>query len=163
MANKQLGFWGHIKEALSSLTGFSGVSLNSYAVWGNTYGFGNFNWAADGVLNNEFVFQSAKVYLNKLKVAPIIVSKIVDEKSYRRYKEYRKNNTTQSIVVKTKEYGIKALQELDSHPLIDLLNNPNNYQTATEFRSCVAAYMKLDKGAFILKESPGKDSIRKVP
>jgi len=163
MANKQLGFWGHLKAAVSTLRGFNSSSLYSYNYYGNSFSFGKFSNMVDGVLNNEFVFMAAKVYLNKMKVAPIIVSEVVDEKQYRRYKEYKKNVSDQNCVIKTKEYRTKALQEFQNHPLVDLLDNPNSYQTATEFRACIAAYMKMDIGAFIVKDIPGDDSIRKFP
>lgn len=163
MANKLSVAWGLAKAAVSTLFGYAGQGATGYGFYGNGFTWGQFNSAADGYLNNDFAYIATQVYLKKMKVAPIIISRVKDEKSYRRYKEFSKSVSNQEHVIKTKEYREKALQEIDTHPLIELLENPNSYQTATEFRASIAAYMKIDVGAFILKDVPGEDSIKKFP
>lgn len=81
---------------------------------------------------NKIVYATVNVLVRKLLEPPLIVSKVKSEKSLRRLKTHSlsKGNETGGYNIKQ----AKALDELEEHALIDLLQNPNDYQTEMDLK-----------------------------
>lgn len=157
MANKSVGLIGRVKAAISTL--FNGWTPSAYGYYGTGFDWQK-NWShSTSYLGNGFVYAAVREYLKKARVAPPIISRVRDEKSHIKYKEFIKYPNNQQLRLKALEFQAKAMDELDSHPLIELFKKPNKYQTRSEFIESVLGYIKCDVGAFIIKETPGDDSI----
>lgn len=154
-----MGWWD--KLMVKANTGVNLLNQAVYSFMGNGMVVWNRKdsrtYVEKGYCDNEIVFACVRVYLNKIKVAPFILSKVVSEKNLIAYDQYsRKNNDFLNIKAKT--FKTKALEELDRHPVIDLLNNPNTYQTRNEFVEAAMGYYKLLGETFIYGIGPGDDS-----
>lgn len=79
---------------------------------------------------NKIVYATVNVLTRKLLEAPLIVSKIVDEKSNRKQKSFNFGSGNDSG--KYNVLRAKALEELEEHDLITLLHNPNPYQVGMQ-------------------------------
>lgn len=121
---------------------------------------GAFNWKYNGKTKqltvgyqNKIVYAVVNVLVKKLIEAPIIVSKVTNDKKLMKLKNYnfsRGNHDGKLNLLK-----LKAIEELDSHPLIDLLNEPNNYQTGIELRESFWYNYQLTGDGFIFAEVNG--------
>lgn len=102
----------------------------------------------EGYCSNEHIFSAVRVILNKIKVAPFMVSEIVSSKHATLYDQYsRKSDSTSAI--RAVEYRIKAFRELETHDLKTLLNNPNDYQTRSQFLESLEGYYKTLGETFV--------------
>ena len=71
------------------------------------------------------------------------ISEIKDEKALRSFKNY------DAYDVKAMYLEIKALEQLPSHPILDVINNPNSLQTGSEFRYGWCGFKLITGNAFI--------------
>jgi HK97 family phage portal protein len=120
---------------------------------GMFYGGGAINWGLnywkDGYYDNEVVYQSLRVYLKKAKVAPIMLSKIVDEKQLIKYEQFiasAKNQEHRVIALKTRA---KALNEIEEHSILNLFSTPNTYQTRSELFEAWFGNWKLSGNGYL--------------
>lgn len=99
---------------------------------------------------NKIVYAVVNVLVRKLIEAPLIVSKVVSEKDLARVKSYNfaKGNDTGQYNIRL----LKALEELQDHKMIDLLNNPNEYQTGVELRESFWFNYQLTGDGFLFVE-----------
>jgi len=111
-----------------------------------------------GYSDNEIVYSVLQVLLNKIKTVPAIISEVVDEKAFRKYNGYSVKSADDITRIASNIFKRKALQELGEHPLYDLLERPNEYQTWTEFLEALYGFRKLLGEAFIYGIGPGTDS-----
>jgi len=125
---------------------------------------GTFGWNYKGKqaqlskgYENKIVYAVVNVLVRKLVEAPILVSKVKSEKDLARVKSYNfaKGNDTGQFNIRF----TKALEELDSHPLIDLLNNPNEYQTGIELRESFWFNYELTGDGFLFVERGASDPV----
>lgn len=125
---------------------------------------GSFSWnfkGKNGQLSagykNKIVYATVNVLVRKLIEAPIIVSKVKSQKDVQRLKNFNfrggneagKYNATQ----------LKALDEIEDHELIDLLNKPNDYQTGIEMREAFWFNYKLTGDGFLFVEKNGNKPV----
>lgn len=81
---------------------------------------------------NKIVYACVNVLVRKLLEPPMIVSKVKSEKALRKMHSYQFSRENQHG-----EYNVrqaKALDELEEHALIDLLESPNDYQTTIDLK-----------------------------
>lgn len=112
------------------------------------------NYVEKGYSDNEIVFAIVRVLLSKLTEAPFILSKVVDEKSLKKFKNYQRKGGNGTERAQTLLFGTKALEEIEEHDLLDLLKRPNNYQGQAEFLESAFGYYKLLGETFIYKIAP---------
>lgn len=86
------------------------------------------NTALDGY-SNKVVFAVANVLVTKLLEAPLLVSKVTDAKHANRYMTTKSLNPERLFI--SKQLG---LEEQTEHPLVELLDAPNDYQSGIELR-----------------------------
>lgn len=123
---------------------------------------GVFNWKFNGKTKqltvgyqNKIVYAVVNVLVRKTIEPPVIVSKIISEKNLHRLKGFVFGNHNQDG--KYNVLQVKALDELDEHPLIDLLDEPNNYQTGIELReSFWYNYYLTGDGFLFVEKNDGK-------
>lgn len=109
---------------------------------------------------NDIVYSVMKVLINKQTEAPLLVSKVVDEKSHARYKSFLKADTP-SATVALWQFREKAFEDIDSGgygTMFDLLKNPNEDQTSSEFWENFWLYYNLVGESFIYALTAGSSS-----
>ncbi|QIL41017.1 phage portal protein [Pedobacter sp. HDW13] len=119
------------------------------------------SWFADnkaaylknGYGKNVHVYVAVNVYLRKAKVAPFILSKVKSKKKLVKYDQFMqsKNQEHRLEAARLKD---EALEELESHEIIDLLNKPNDYQTGVEFRESLLGFFKVLGETFVYGIAP---------
>jgi len=110
-----------------------------------------------GYIDNEIVYSVVNVILRKAKVAPIVANRITDKKKYSKYTQYKSYNDDFARVTARVEKR-KALDEVENHELLDLLDKPNNYQSGVEFLEAAFGFRKLLGETFIWGMRIGEDS-----
>lgn len=117
-----------------------------------------FSWKNQGsaAYNNKIVYSAVNILVNKLVEPSILVSRIKNEKSLNKY--YSKSVSNEGRRVEQ----VKALEELQSHPLIDLLERPNSYQTGAELREAFW-YNYIFGDGYLIALTPGEDSRSEMP
>lgn len=126
---------------------------------GFAYNFGRaFTWLnGNGITgyNNKIVYAGLNLKIRKLVEPNVIVSRI---KNARTLKQYYKSDTPNNNRVVLKEL---SLDEVDEHPLIDLLEKPNDFQTGIELMEQFWFNYEFGDGYLIAlndKDGPGPDS-----
>lgn len=140
-ALKQLGYTP-VSAAIQYLTG------GRIFAWDNNKG--------NSAYNNKIVYSAVNILVNKLVEPSILVSQIKNEKSLNKY--YSKSISNEGRRVEQ----VKALQELESHPLIDLLERPNSYHTGIELREAFW-YNYIFGDGYLIALTPGEDSRNEMP
>lgn len=138
MPDKSEGIFTRIKNAILG-TGTQLVGSGSF--WSDgirTYNFAPYavDWGYawnKAYEENEIVYQALRVYLKTVTMPPVLFSKVVNDKSYRKYKSFVKSTENSQHRITAGIEKRKALEELEQHPLIDLFDTPNTYQTGQEF------------------------------
>jgi HK97 family phage portal protein len=159
MSDKSGGFINRVKSAL---TAFGTVWSGSGSFWSDglrTYNFkpNEVNWGYESVnayKENEIVYQSLRVYLKTVTVPPILLSQVVNEKSFTKYKSFSRSTESDQHRLTALTERTKALKELETHPLLDLLNRPNSYQSRSEFIEAAFGTWKLSGFVVIYGASP---------
>ncbi|RAJ28878.1 phage portal protein [Pedobacter cryoconitis] len=158
-----------LKDASQSAVGHAVVDNELFKAFYKYMGAGAVNWfdqtgetyVDKGYSGNEHVFSVMRVYLNKAKIPNYILSKKKDKKAFTRFDQFIRSKDD-SHRIEALRYKALALEELDSHPLLDLLENPNSYQTRTEFIEAAFGFYKLLGETFIYGIAPlsGRDAGR---
>lgn len=118
-------------------------------------------YVTDGY-GNEIVYAIMQVLVNKQTEAPLLVSKIIDEKSYSKFKSFIRDAGDPYARVVTVQHRNKAFEDIESGGYgtdYALLKNPNDYQTSAEFWGVFWLMYNLTGEAFIyvtLKEGTNK-------
>jgi len=111
-------------------------AINPYVMaFGGVFGWMGWNKTAQLQIGyaNKVVYSYANVLVRKMIEVPLIPYQVIDDKAETRMKRF--NFTPDSN--RSGKYDLlemKALREVESHPLIDLLEYPNEYQTGIQLR-----------------------------
>lgn len=149
-----MGFVKYVKEKLVESLGGSMYSasqmFNDVVSW---FGHNKSMYLEKGYMSNVHVFTAVRVYVNKAKIAPYMLSKIKNEKTLVKYEQFisSKDESHRMEALRLKD---QSLEELESHPLLDLLKKPNNYQTESEFREAALGFYKSLGEVFIYGIGP---------
>lgn len=143
-----------IKQAIAR---FALKALGPQYTAGLMYSLGGitFRWGlADdtAAYNNKIVYSALNIIVPKLVESTILVaSKTRNAKAANKY--YSKTATNEWRAM----YQAKAFKELEQHPLIDLMETPNGYQTGLEMWETFWFNYCLGDG-YIIPEFPGEES-----
>ena len=148
-----MGVMSYLKTKLISSIGGS-MMLNYVA--GNMvewFGQSRASMLKNGYARNVHVFTATNVYLNKAKVAPFLLNKVKNERKAIKYEQFirSKDDSHRLEALMLKE---QAFEEIEDHHLLSLLNNPNTYQTASEFRESILGFYKTLGEAFVYGIGP---------
>lgn len=119
-----------IKQRLRNFA-LKALGFNPAFLAGVQYTFGkNFNWGGSGYgisgYDNKIVYAGLNLLVKKLTEPNVIVSKLKSQSALKSYYKKSVSNEKRALL------KIQALTELDTHPLLDLIENPNSYQTGIE-------------------------------
>lgn len=155
MAQKAGRLWQRTKDAFSYIWNASNLEYTpllatgpGFFVQSNTLNW-SVNAVTDAYLDNDVIYQSLRVYLRKLKVAPLLLYKVTNDKEYRKYKNYQEYSGTPQHFINAKKSMRKAMDELESHSLLNLLNNPNAYQNQSMLFEAWYGYYKLTGNGYL--------------
>ena len=112
-----------------------------------------FSWGQNYEKNyvNKIVYAVENIVVKKLVETPLIVSKVVNQKAYRKLNKAQKAEFIHAF----KEI---SLQEIPDHEIQILLDKPNDYQTNIEFLEAFWYNYNLGLyGGMIWAEMPGDD------
>lgn len=158
MATKQGGFIDRLKSATRVLLGDNFIPAFGFGPYAFG-GFGGFdvNWKVnywqDGYMDNETIYEAMRVVLKKIRVAPMQVFTVKNEKELTRFKNFNDSKSSEHRLL-AKQYQLKALEEISNHALIDLFNKPNSYQTGMEWREALFGYLLIAGRTAVYKIAP---------
>lgn len=121
---------------------------------GFSWGFRTKNSQLTLGYQNKIVYAVVNVLVRKLVEVPIIVSKVKSQKDLARVKTYSFNKGNHDG--KFHKYMAKALDELEDHDLITLLDEPNDYQTGIELREAFWMNYELSGDGYLFVETAGE-------
>ncbi|WP_128545087.1 phage portal protein [Larkinella soli] len=104
----------------------------------------------EGYLKNSDLYSVVTFIIRKAMRAPFYLYQVRDEKSLRSYKTLTGEDATSESLKAAKLMRTKALEEVDGdHPIKNLLERPNPYQTGLSFREAAIGYELLSGKRFI--------------
>lgn len=104
-------------------------------------------------LDNDLVFAGVRVITNQIKICPFLLSEVVNEQKLKHYKQYSSKFEPEHQI-RAMKYRAKALQEVESHPLLDLLENPNDLQSLADFLEDLFGFYNTLGTGYIYLEMP---------
>jgi HK97 family phage portal protein len=115
--------------------------LNSYSDW---------VYAATHTIAEQASAVDLRVFMNNTKAKNSTLSHkfIYDKNTILKYQRQMTTGTILKDGKLVKKDNIPALEELENHPLLDLLNSPNPFQTRNEFFEMTFLHMELTGNAF---------------
>lgn len=127
-----------------------------YPIFGNT----GINWLNDnsqayitnGYAGNPVIYSIIKQITDKMSAVPFYLYEIQDTKKLKRYKSFTLNKnlmSAEALIAKD-----QSLKEVDSHKIIDLLDQPNEYQQWSEFVKNVIGYKLITGNSYIYGSKP---------
>lgn len=128
----------------------------TYPIIGNT----GINWLNDnsqgyitnGYAGNPVIYSIIKQITDKMSAVPFYLYSIEDDKKLKRYKSLNQSKNLMSAdALITKD---QALKEVDSHKIIDLLDQPNEYQSWSEFVKNAIGYKLITGNSYIYGSKP---------
>lgn len=151
---KQFGYELAPKATNSSLT-------RLFRMFGITYSWGDWTlrkFVEHGYMGNADIYAIVNRITRTAACAPFRVYKIKDKKKHLKYKAWTGERATDSSIQKALLLKDSTYEEVENHPMVELLKNPNNYQRNNEFiQTCIGFKLitgnrflfinKLDAGA----------------
>lgn len=154
-----------IKRALQNLAMKAlgiGQAIDNSIFWG-TFGafFSWLGWKGITYYNNKIVYAGLNLLVKKLTEPEILVSKMRNIKQAKAFYSPSISNEQRAIA------KVQAFDELDDHPLITLLEKPNDYQTRIDLMQQMWFNYQYGDGFLIFlnddPNSPGAESRRFQP
>lgn len=105
------------------------------------------------------VYAIIDLILQKTTTIPYVFYRVADQKAYRKYKGLLKNKDISGAMM----YRAKALEEVEDHPLITLLENPNSYQGYEELIYQFGGYYLLTGNSYMELLTPGAGRNAAIP
>ena len=92
--------------------------------------------------------------IDKGSDAPGQVMKVVDDRKAKGYFRHIKGARTSEAVFRAKMLKVKAFEEMDDHPFLEVMDNPNPMHTGKELRESSMGYLLLTGNSFEYAASP---------
>lgn len=156
----------NFKGALKVLTEKAvAVSYKASEITGYTiYGTAAVDWLKGrsghymntGYAGNDTVYSVMRVLLDKITEAPLGLNKVIDEKSSKRL--YHIKAVDDHKIIQHKLLSLKAFDEVTEDPILDILNNPNSYQSSIEFWEAFWGWYTSYGDTYIFALTAGDDS-----
>ena len=151
-----MGFFYNLFNAKPKQT----KALNNTPLTMPIIGNGGVNWLSDnsqgyitsGYQGNPVIYSIIKQISEKMSAVPFYLYEVKSDKSLKRYKALNKSNNLISydgLVTKS-----QSLKEVDSHKIIDLLEQPNEVQSWSEFIKNAIGYKLITGNAYIYGAAP---------
>ena len=82
-------------------------------------------------LENDIIYAVQHWKAKKIAACPPVLFRVKNKKAFAQYQEHRRKDDSASQI-RAKEYKAQALEPVDSHKILDVINNPNPMQTRFE-------------------------------
>ena len=92
--------------------------------------------------------------IDKASDAPGQVMRVKSDRNAKGYFAQIKGAKSSQAIFKSKVLKVKAFEEMDSHPFLEVMENPNPMQTGKELRESSMGYLLLTGNAFEYVASP---------
>jgi len=99
--------------------------------------------------NNSEVYAIIKRISKTISTVPFYVYKVKNKKELLRYQSITKNANTTQDLAKAELVRTKAVDEIATSPLNDLLEKPNEYQSFSEFIESVVGYKLICGNSYV--------------
>jgi len=155
-----MGFWKNLfydeKSSLTIADQKASKQPLIYPVIGN----GGVNWLNDnsqtyitnGYAGNPIVYSIIKLITDKLSSVPFYLYEVKNGQKLKSYKSLATNgNLISTKALVTKE---QSLKEIESHPILSLLDQPNETQSFSDFLKNAIGYKLLTGNSYIYGLSP---------
>jgi HK97 family phage portal protein len=118
------------------------------------------NWLSDnsqgyitsGYAGNPIVYSIVKQITDRISSVPFYLYQVQDDKKLKRYKALNLSNnliSTDAIITKS-----QSLKEVESHKINDLLEQPNELQSWSEFVKAAMGYKLITGNAYLYGAAP---------
>lgn len=149
MSTKELATIIHKVSEITGYTIYGSASVNWLKARSNIY-------MNRGVAGNDTIYSALRILLDKTTEAPIILNDVVDEKAQRNLLQIK--SLDDHKIIKHRLLSLKAYEEVVKDPIIDLLENPNSYQSSIEFWEAFWGWYYAYGDTYIFGLEPGEDS-----
>lgn len=105
----------------------------------------------ESMFNSVNIFSVVRVIVDKAKPCPWLLYEVTNEQKHAYYLNYRQKA---EFLHKANEFKVKALKEVESSPILDLLNKPNSYQTRMSFLEDLLGFYNTLGECFIYADMP---------
>lgn len=105
----------------------------------------------EAMFNSTHVFPVVRIIIDKFKPCPWLLYEVTNEQKAAYYLNYRQKA---EFIKQANEYKEKGLKEIETHPIIDLLNKPNSYQTRMQFLEDICGFYNTLGECFIYADMP---------
>lgn len=133
------------EKVLSALTKYFNGQLATLPQNDNSY-------INDGYFMNDHVYSVIRLLTRAASTIPIYLYRVVDKKALRRYKNLQ--NSENPDMLKLNFYKTKALEQIEDHPILKTLEQPNPLQAQAEFTENVLGYKYLLGNSYIMGIGP---------
>ncbi len=119
----------------SSLTRLFGQFIGTTYVW-SSYKTGDY--IEKGYMGNAAVYTAVDRINSTAAISPFRAYKVKDKRKHAQYVGLTGKNATKDSLIKAMQIKEEVYEEIEGHPLTDLLEKPNRWQTVTEFiKTCI--------------------------
>ena len=109
-----------------------------------------------GVAGNDTIYSALRILLDKTTEAPLLLNEIKDEKAYNSRLQIKSFDDHK--IIKHRLLSLKAMEEITKDPILDLLDNPNSYQSNIEFWEAFWGWYYAYGDAYVFGLQPGEES-----
>jgi HK97 family phage portal protein len=102
-----------------------------------------------GFLYNPDVYSIVNYKVKKASDIPWVLHEVKDKKSYARFKRAKFENLDHYMTLRT-----KSLEEIEEHPILNILEQPNPLQTGTEWEQNTLGYLEITGNSYIYGVMP---------
>jgi HK97 family phage portal protein len=108
-----------------------------------------------GYQYNADVYSIVSFITRKAATAPPILYEVKDDRAFQKYKSFSANLTKPSDIAEANHLRAKALVEVDmTHPIIQTLLNPNDYQSYYEFMDNLLGFKLITGNSYVYGVGP---------
>lgn len=101
--------------------------------------------------------------IDRASDAPGVIMRVKDKKAYQNYYSRVKYANNDQARIQAKAWAVKALEQMDNHDFIEVMDNPNPIQTGKELREDQMGYLLLTGNSIEYAASPGAGSMKGQP
>lgn len=113
-------------------------------------------YMSKGFASNDTLYAAFRILIDKTVEAPLILNDVKNEKAVKDI--FQIKSLDDHKLIKRKLLSHKAFNEVVSDDVLDLLDNPNDYQSSIEFWESFWGWYYVYGDAYIFALTPGEES-----
>ena len=146
-----------VNRTMNPLPNFSGI-IGGRAIYPS---LGYVKYVNDYMSNSE-VFAIVKRISKTVSTVPFYVYKVKNRKALSSYNAYSQNVSSPADLVKAEMMRIKAVDEIADSPVNKILEQPNEYQSWSEFLENVIGYKLITGNSYIWANRVGSGKVSEM-